>query len=103
MSKELWRRFDAGEQLTAEEAVKLDRWAADQLTEAQQELEAETARLEQQVQTWRAVSDRAYAEMRRTEPDDAEPWAGHPDTPVSDDELAALIAQDYSGGKWAWR
>lgn len=30
-------------------------------------------------------------------------WAGHPDIALSDEEVRALIAQDYAGGKWAWR
>lgn len=30
-------------------------------------------------------------------------WDGHPDVVLSDDEVRKLIAQDYSGGKWAHR
>lgn len=28
-------------------------------------------------------------------------WAGHPDVPVSESELAALIREDYKSGTWA--
>lgn len=36
-------------------------------------------------------------------PDDPVDWDGHPNTPVTEEVLEALIAEDYSGGKWARR
>lgn len=41
--------------------------------------------------------------MSKDSVDDEQDWAGHPDIPVSGEELRDLIARDYSGGKWAWR
>lgn len=35
-------------------------------------------------------------EIRRQPVDDGEPWAGHPDVPVSADELQRLIAEDFA-------
>ena len=34
---------------------------------------------------------------------DGDDWKGHPTEPVSEDELKRLIAEDYNGGKRAWR
>lgn len=30
-------------------------------------------------------------------------WENHPNDPVSEEELARIIARDYGGGKFAWR